>query len=127
GVGGEGGGGVWGGGGGGGGAGGRGGGGGGGGGGRGGAGGGAGRRAGGGEHPFEQRQGTEDLPLSEMPYRSVEQLCGRGRRRALCPCGNAQGAGSPAARYSHLHLIETTLGRAAAAPARGSCIRRAHA
>jgi len=59
-------------------------------------------------------KGTEDRPLPDLPYRRYGATTAAEGCRALRPRRDARRAGSPAARYPHLHLVEAALGRASA-------------
>ena len=68
--------------------------------------------------PSNSGKGQKISPLSDVPHRSLEQLRGRRRRYALRARRHSRRTRSPAARYSYLHFIEATLGRASRRHAR---------
>src|SRR5690242_19540715 len=72
------------------------------------------RYAGDSGHAVEQRSRAEDRPLSRVPRRAVEPLCGGGACATLRPRRHAGRSGPPATRYPHLHGVEAAVGRAAA-------------
>src|SRR6185503_15117664 len=82
------------------------------------------RSPGGRSYAVEQRQGAEDRALPAVPDRAVEQLRRRRRCRSFRPRRHARQARSPAARHSHLHVLEAALGGASARHADGKGILR---
>ncbi len=73
----------------------------------------------------EQWKGPEDIPLSTVPHRSVEQLRGSRRCHSLCARRHPRRPRSPAARHSYLYLIEAALGCTSTDDTRGGRILRA--
>ena len=60
-----------------------------------------------------ERQGTEDRAVSKVQGGHLEQLFRIGGAVALRARRHTRRAGSPAARYSHLHLLQAAVGDAA--------------